>query len=106
MSRKRLTKEQQTDLLAERLNDALDELICQAGALVPGADQDLQRQAFQAKLRLDAIKTIPSVAERLAKLLGLDAVQSDASGQKASGSLAELEQKLALSDRLGKGGAS
>lgn len=109
MSRKRLTKEQQTDLLAERLNDALDELIAQACISVAGADQDLQRQAIQAKLRLDAIKAMPALAERLAKLLGLDAPEqkpSEVDGANKPGSLAELEQKLALVRASGLGKVS
>lgn len=97
MSRKRLTREQQIELDAERLNDALDELIAQLGFLVAGADTDIQRAGFQTKVRLDAIKAMPALLERKAKLLGLDFVHpAESPGQQASGTLAELERKLAL----------
>jgi hypothetical protein len=97
MSRKRLTREDQIELDTERLNDALDELIAQLGTTVQGSDVDLQRAALQSKMRLDAIKLLPGLLERKAKLLGLDFVHpAESPGQAASGTLAELERKLAL----------
>lgn len=96
MSRKRLSRQEQIDLDAERLNDALDELVAQMEIVIGGADTDLQRAAIQSKMRLDAIKLMPSLLERKALLLGLDHVATESPGQAASGTLAELEKKLAL----------
>src|SRR6476659_2873995 len=93
MGRKRLSREDQIELDTERLNDALDELIAQMGVVVPRADQDPQLAGHQAKLRLDAIKAMPALVERKAKLLGLDFVHpTESPGQVASGTLAELER--------------
>jgi hypothetical protein len=102
MSRKRLTREQQIELDTERLNDAIDELIAQAEMVLVGVgwNSDAQRQTAQAKLRLDAIRALPALLERKAKLLGLDAVVTEAPGQAASGTLAELEKKLGLVAKL------
>ena len=97
MSRKRLSREQQIERDAERLDDAADELIAQVGIVVDGADMDPGKLAFQTKLRLDAIKALPLVLERKSKLLGLDAPEQKKSDAEAqTGTLAELERKLAL----------
>lgn len=107
MSRKRLTKEQQLELDTERLNDAIDELIAQIGTVLPAFGTEVQRLLAQSQMRRDAIKLLPVLLERKAKLLGLDFVHpSESPGQTASGTLAELEQKLALVGRTGHGGAS
>jgi hypothetical protein len=95
MSRKRLTKEQQLELDTEHLNDAVDELMAQIEAVVPGADVDLQRQAIQSKMRLDAIKLLPSLLERKAKLLGLDFVHpAESPGQDGSGTIEQVTRRL------------
>ncbi len=93
MSRKRLSKQEQKDIDVEHLNDAIEELMEQAASKVPGAETDLQRQAIQSKLRLDAIKALPALLERKAALLGLD---DDGKGTAADqpGSIASVTRRL------------
>lgn len=85
MSRKRLTREQQVERDTERLDDAIDELIAQAGTVVPRATDDPALMACQNKLRLEAIKALPALLERKARLLGLDAAPNAAKEGEPSG---------------------
>lgn len=73
MSRKRLTREQQIERDVEALDDAIGELLSQIGIVMDGSEQNPSLMACQIKVRLDAIKTLPMILERKAKLLGLDA---------------------------------
>ena len=100
MSRKRRSRDEEIRLEIERLDDALDELVDQLAATLPMGEDVPQVAALQLKIRREAAQAIAIVSERKATLLGLDANET-AGSSKASGTLAELEQKLALAAKHG-----
>ena len=97
MSRKRRSKEDEIVLEAERLDDALDELVDQLGMKLAMADSQPAIAANQAKIRRDAALAIATLSARKAALLGLDAPEVKPAAETGeAGTLAELERKLAL----------
>lgn len=97
-----MARDKEADRSADvaRLDVAIDEMLKIIRASVPkSGDNEIDDMNALAlgKSKTEAAKALPALFARRAALLGLDEAPAKAAdGQQASGTLAELERKLAL----------
>ncbi len=90
-----MTKEAEKARDLARIEAALDKIESVMMARAPSQAHSTFVQALES-VQLKAIDRIVPLLERKARLLGLDAPEQKANSTEQSGSLAELEKKLAL----------
>ena len=92
-------KEAERSADSVKIDRAIDAMLDIIGASVPksgDAETDDLNALVLGKSKTEAEKALPALFARKAALLGLDQAEEKASTAQATGSLAELEKKLAL----------
>ena len=93
------SKETERSSDAAKLDKAIDAMLdVIGGAVAPTGDAEIDELNVQAmhKSKVEAAKALPGLFARRSALLGLDEAASSNSKPGESGTLAELERKLAL----------